>query len=62
MLLNPSRCPRIKLEGRPWIMITDGSGNPCASACALVRADCCARDRNLAYALNTGGRVGSARA
>ena len=36
--------------------------SPCASAYALVRADRCARDRNLAYALNARGRVGSSRA
>ena len=41
---------------------TDVGGNPCASAYAPVRADCCARDRNLAYAPNARGRVGSVRA
>ena len=49
-----------QLEARRWI--TDVGGNPCASAYALVRADRCARDRNLAYALNARGLVGSARA
>ena len=52
---------RTKLEGRGrWI--TDVGGNPCASAYALVCAGRCARDRNLAYALNARGRVGSSRA
>ena len=51
---------RTKLEGCRWI--TDVGGNPCASAYAPVRADRCARDRNLACALNASGRVGSARA
>ena len=50
----------LKLEARRWI--TDVGGNPCASAYALVRADRCARDRNLAYALNARGLVGPARA
>ena len=52
---------RIKLEGRRWI--TDVGGNPRAGAYALMRADRsgCARDRNLAYANNAHGRVGSAR-
>ena len=51
---------RTKLEGRRWI--TDVGGNPCAGAYALAGADRYARDRNLAYAFNTRGRVGSARA
>jgi len=54
----PATSARTKLEARRWI--TDLGGNPCASAYALVRADRCARDRNLAYALNARGRVGSA--
>ena len=37
-------------------------GNPRANTYALMRADRCARDRNLAYATNANGRVGSARA
>jgi len=48
---------RTKLEPRRWI--TYVGGNPCASAYALVRADPgrCARDRNLAYALNSRARA-----
>ena len=49
---------RIKLEGRRWI--TD-DGNLHAGHYALMRVDRCARDRNLAYANNAHGRVGSAR-
>ena len=51
---------RTKLEARRWI--TDVGGNPCASAYALVRADRCARDRNLAYATRAGERSWARRA
>ena len=51
---------RIKLEGRRWL--TGVGGYSRVSSYALVRADRCARDRNLAYANNAFGRVGSARA
>ena len=46
---------RIKLEGRRWL--TDVGGNPRAGTYALMRADRCARDRNLAYANNAYGRA-----
>jgi len=41
---------RIKLEGRRWL--TDVGGNHRANTYTLMRADRCARDRNLAYANN----------
>ena len=47
---------RIKLEGRRWL--SNVGGNPRAGTYALMRADRCARDRNLAYANNANGRVG----
>ena len=51
---------RIKLEGRRWITGVGGMILH-AGPYALMRADRCARDRNLAYANNAHGRVGSAR-
>ena len=45
-----------------WFAYPFGASGSSLFPYALMRADHCARDRNLAYANNAYGRVGSARA